>query len=305
MPPTRRIGIVDLDTSHAEGFARVLREMPDVQMSAVYDSGDVRGPNFPEEFAARWEIPVVAKDLAEMIEHVDGVLVLGVNWDFHLPRARPFIEAGKAVFIDKPVAGRLRDLHTLRDLSAQHSAPLMGGSSQRYCAAVSALARRLPPRTTLDSAFVSGPGSTFFYYGSHTAELIQTVLGPGIEKIARCGRTKELFEVVYTDGFVVWVQLQVARPPSFTVLAKDKPALTLKPPARGSKTNHRMLMAFVRMIHSRCPPIPFADSIETTSLLLTLERAKATEGWVLLRDLPPDEGPDGALFAAQYAAEMA
>jgi predicted dehydrogenase len=44
---------------------------------------------------------------------VDAVILHGAEWDRHVERATPFIEAGKPVLIDKPIVGKLRDAHRL------------------------------------------------------------------------------------------------------------------------------------------------------------------------------------------------
>ena len=55
-------------------------------------------------------------------------IVHSCNWDLHVSRAAPFVAQGKAVLIDKPIAGRLRDLQQLRTW-ADAGVRITGGSS--------------------------------------------------------------------------------------------------------------------------------------------------------------------------------
>jgi hypothetical protein len=43
---------------------------------------------------------------------------------------RPFLEAGRRVFIAKPIIGRPSDVTALRDLEARTAAPVMAGSTR-------------------------------------------------------------------------------------------------------------------------------------------------------------------------------
>ena len=110
------IGVVDLDTSHPGAFHEILKEMDDVAVTAVCDMGDVNPPGFAEEYAEERGIETVCKSPEDMVDLVDAAMVQGCDWDRHLKRARPFLEAGKPTFIDKPTFGKLRDGLAIQEL---------------------------------------------------------------------------------------------------------------------------------------------------------------------------------------------
>src|SRR5690242_12826646 len=122
-----RIGIIDLDTSHPANWVPIERELGH-EIVGVFDAGAVHLPGYSENFAAEHRIPRVFSSIAEMVNEVDCAIIHSCNWDTHVEKARPFVEAGKAVLVDKPIAGNLRDLHQLRDWAAQ-GARITGGSS--------------------------------------------------------------------------------------------------------------------------------------------------------------------------------
>lgn len=288
--------MVDLDTSHPASFLKAMREHGGFEVVAVCDGGDVRPPGYAREFAREHGIPMVLSGPEDMPGKVDAAMILGVDWDKHLQRARPLLEAGVPVFIDKPVCGRLRDGHELQRLANAAGAPLMGGSGARYDDAVIAMRDELAPiRGQLDSAFACGPG-TFFYYGIHTVETIHAVLGGGICKVRQAGSEREVFELVYRDGLAVWLRLECARPLHFAVFIKDKPARILG--KCGGYFN--ILRHFADMIENRRPPIPFSATVETAALMIAVHQARGSAGWVSLDDLSLDDGPDGAEFARWY-----
>src|SRR6187200_2454362 len=101
-----RIGLVDLDTSHPAAWVPILREMGH-EVVGVYDGGAVHPSDYADRFAAEHRVPRVFDSPSQMVDLVDGAILHGCNWDTHVPNARRFLEAGKAVLIDKPLAGNL------------------------------------------------------------------------------------------------------------------------------------------------------------------------------------------------------
>ncbi len=97
-----KLGMVDLCTSHPGSWMKIIKEMDDVEVVAVHDSGSVRPEGYAAEFAAEENIEIVCDTLEDMVGVVDGALIHSANWDIHVAHAMPFIEAGVPVFLDKP-----------------------------------------------------------------------------------------------------------------------------------------------------------------------------------------------------------
>jgi predicted dehydrogenase len=115
-----RIGMIGLDTSHCIEFTKLLNaDSPDPQLAgcrvvAVYPKGspDIESSvRRVADYAAKIkEMGVeVIDDLPAMLERVDAVLLETNDGRPHLDQATAVIEAGKPLFIDKPVAGSLFD----------------------------------------------------------------------------------------------------------------------------------------------------------------------------------------------------
>src|SRR5947209_1605242 len=107
-----KIGIVDLDTSHPQNWIPIERELGH-EVAGIWDGGAVHPTEYVTKFAAEKEVPRIYSSLEEMARDVDIAIVHGCDWDTHIPKARPFIEAGKSVLLDKPMAGNLRDLRQI------------------------------------------------------------------------------------------------------------------------------------------------------------------------------------------------
>lgn len=95
------------------------------------------------QVAAASHIEVVCDRLEDMIGCVDAVLLARDDPEHHVAMARPFIEAGIPLFIDKPLAFARKDLDWFAE---QHAAGrfLMSCSALRYSSGVQAARVDLP-----------------------------------------------------------------------------------------------------------------------------------------------------------------
>ena len=81
--------------------------------------------------AAAALIPNVVAQPEDVIGKVDAVLIATDDGFDHVRRARPFVEAGLPVFIDKPLALTVEDLRTFAQWE-KAGARLLSSSGLRY-----------------------------------------------------------------------------------------------------------------------------------------------------------------------------
>ena len=196
-----RLGMLDLDTSHAVEFSKRLNHKVVAQDQWVDGAQVVLAcPGVSKIMAER--IPGFAKAVAEdcgvklvdrpedMLGKIDGLLLEGNDGSSHLERARPFLEAGIPVWIDKPLAWTVKDAEAIAALSAKKNAPVFSASSVRYALEVQALhaaREELGAPVAVEAYFAQAkkdniPG--WFFYGIHAVELLFAILGPGHGKIS-------------------------------------------------------------------------------------------------------------------------
>ena len=126
-----RIGVAELDTSHPQNWIPIERELGH-EVVGVWDAGAIRPAGFAREFAEEFDIPRVFDSLEAMAAEVDCAILHSCDWDTHIEKAKPFVEAGKSVLIDKPVVGSPRAVERLRGW-VRDGARISGGSSLRFC----------------------------------------------------------------------------------------------------------------------------------------------------------------------------
>jgi hypothetical protein len=195
-----RIGIIGLDTSHSPAFARILNDPdaePDIagfRVVVAYPHGspDIessvnRIPRYTEEVQALGV--AIVGSIEELLEQVDVVLLETNDGRPHLEQALQVIQAGKAVFIDKPVAGSLVDAVKIFNAAERWGTPVFSSSSLRYHETAQAIAEgaigEVLGADTFSPAPIEPTHPDLFWYGIHGVETLYTVLGAGCETVTR------------------------------------------------------------------------------------------------------------------------
>jgi hypothetical protein len=194
-----KIGIVDLDTSHPQNWIPIERELGH-DIVGLFDAGAIHPPGYAEKFAAEHKIPRVFKSIEEMVPQVDCAIIHGCDWDTHIAKARPFIEAKKAVLIDKPMAGNVRDLNQIRDWAAK-GAKITGGSSLRFCIESQQWLAKDPAERGTPHTVICGCGVDEFNYGIHAYSMLSGIIGVGAKSVRHLssGGQRRL-QINYNDG---------------------------------------------------------------------------------------------------------
>ena len=122
-----RLGIADFDTSHVVQFTMRLNHVEideeqwvesDCEIVAGYPGqSKITEPERVQEYTdklAGWGVELVDEP-EDLIGKVDGVLVESQGGKEHLAKARPFLEAGMPVYIDKPFTCSVADAQEMID----------------------------------------------------------------------------------------------------------------------------------------------------------------------------------------------
>ncbi|RKP51406.1 oxidoreductase [Cohnella endophytica] len=301
-----RIGLVDLDTSHPGSFVPILRAFGH-EVTGVYDKGEIHPPGYAEQFASEHGVGKVFASLEEMAGQVDLAFIHSCDWDVHADRALPFIQAGKSVFIDKPLAGNVRDLRRFREW-AERGAVITGGSALRYAQEV----REWAGKSASTDPFVyalAGCGNDDYYYGIHAFTMLHGLLGPGIESARHLGSSgQDQYELTWTDGRrgIVNVGATAKHHPFYATMITQAEATHIQ--VDGSRLYESMLEQVLPYLCGEAPaPVAMETLIETELAAIAAKSSKAQGGRpVALRSLTPEQiGYDGAAFARDYRERKA
>ncbi|MFO7695799.1 MAG: Gfo/Idh/MocA family oxidoreductase [Anaerolineae bacterium] len=196
-----RVGIIGYDTSHAPAFARLLN-----QADVPYAIGGARVvcgfPSYSEDIeSSRGRVEEYRRDLAalgvresasigELLEQVDAVLLESVDGRRHLTEVIAVLEAGKPVFVDKPLAASYKDALEIARHAEGTGTRLFSASSLRYDANVLSVLDSVAGQPVygcdaFSPATLEETNPGLFWYGVHAVELLYTFMGMGCRSV-RC-----------------------------------------------------------------------------------------------------------------------
>lgn len=210
---TFRLGAVGVDSSHLPEFTKRIKALGEsgqtrCRVTRLWTDGrhDLRA-----EQARKWEALVVemgvrpAASMEELLDDVDGVMVLAVNGHRHLELASPALRRGLPTYIDKPLTCDLAQAKEILAIAEQGNARCYSASSLRFAAEVTGLPREELGDLVAIDAF--GPGELnpamagLFYYGVHIIEMVDAIWGPGVRRVSAITTPdRDLVDLDYHDG---------------------------------------------------------------------------------------------------------
>ncbi|MBO7743157.1 Gfo/Idh/MocA family oxidoreductase [Paenibacillus sp. MWE-103] len=296
-----RIGIVDLDTSHPGNWVPIIKELGH-QVIAVFDGGTVHESGYASQFAKKHNINVICESLEEMAPIVDAVMIHSVDWDLHVERARPFVEAGKAVLIDKPMAGNIRDIRQLLEWE-RSGVRITGGSSLSVCEEAADWHRQQDPGDPIVTV-LAGCSVDDFNYGIHAFYFLQAIMGPGIESVRSAGvHLQHQIELLWKDGRKGFLSVGATQGylPFYATVVTEHTVKHLQ--ADSSRLYRAFLEASLPYLAGEAGPAAAISQLLEAELAAVAARKSLSLGGqeVALKQLSDeDPGYEGAAFAAQY-----
>lgn len=196
----KRIGIIGLDTSHSIAFTKALNaaapseELLGYRITAAYpygskriESSAKRIPGYIEEVKS-FDVKIV-DSIEALLREVDYVMLETNDGTLHLEQAMLVINAGKPLFIDKPVAASLVEVHKIYEAARQAGVPIFSASSLRYMTtvqeAIGGKVGKILGADTFSPAVMEPNHPDFFWYGIHGIEMLIALMGPDCVELSR------------------------------------------------------------------------------------------------------------------------
>jgi len=285
-----RLGIVSLESTHVDAFCRIFNS--DSSEPSHLDGAQVialcsqdNSPERIEQLQHDFGIETVLYSPADLVPLVDAALMLGRAGSRHAAQAMPFLEAGLPCFVDKPFAHDLDDAWAMVQAAEAHGAPLMSCSGLRFCDELAAALDELQEEVL--HASLVGPGELYFY-GIHLTDLLNAVMGPGVECVANLGeRDFDLLSVSYGDGRSASLQLlRNAQVRHQGELFTDRACARFVVESHGFYRN--TMVEFLEMVETGTPLLEYASTVETVAMLVAADLSARQGGRaVRLSELRP------------------
>ena len=286
-----RIGMIGLDTSHVVQYLNIVNDpkhkdhVPGGKIVAAFKGGS------PDVEASRTRVDGFTKTavergvkmydtIEEMSRNVDAIIILSVDGRPHLDQFRRTLAAKKPVYIDKPIAGSLKDALEIARLAKENKVPVFSTSSLRY--APDSPVAQLEKIGPVAAAFSYGPAETepnhpdLFWYGIHAVEALYTVMGPGCEKVVRTHTAKtDVVTGVWSDGRVGTMQGNRAGRAGYGVTVMGAKGVA----KGGEKTSYKPLVeAYMNFFQTGVSPVPIETTLELHAFMEAADESKRRGG---------------------------
>ncbi|HTU24488.1 MAG TPA: Gfo/Idh/MocA family oxidoreductase [Pirellulales bacterium] len=287
-----RIGIIGCDTSHVPVFTKVFNnakaesEFAGMRVVAAYPGGSDDIPDSIGRVAGysdelRGLGVEIVDSIPALLQRVDVVLVESIDGRKHLEQIRPVIEAGKPLFIDKPVAGTLADAIEIFRLAAEKQVPCFSSSSLRFSPGIAGMVGD-PKVGDILGVDAFSPCSLephhpdLFWYGVHGVEILFTLMGPGCQSVSRT-HTNDTDEVVgvWKDGRVGTFRGMRNGPHSYGAMVYGSKAIL---PSGGFGGYEPLVVEIAKFFRTRKPPVSAETTLEMFAFMEAADESKRQGG---------------------------
>lgn len=236
--------------------------------------------------AAASLIENVVEKPEDVIGKIDAVIIATDDGNDHVRRARPFVEAGLPVFVDKPLATNLADLRQFFRWKTEGRA-LLSTSGMRYAPEM-LLSESLREALGDLRWITSFTCKTWGRYGIHALEAVYPLLGTGFvsaQTIHQSG--SDVVHLLHHSGCQVTLAAMHDAFGSFGAVhlygTKGQLALSLKDTYSAFRAQ---LIAFIDMVRTGDPPFFFQQTIELMAIIIAGIRSREQGGIaIFIRDI--------------------
>jgi len=285
-----RLGMIGLDTSHVTAFTALLNDpkspnqVTGAKIVAAFKGGSpdiesswARVEGYTKELHDKFGVNIY-DSIEEMCQHVDAVMLESVDGRPHLEQARPVIKARKPLYIDKPMAGSLKDALEIFRLAKQAGVPVFSASSLRYGKTTQAVRNgsigKVLRAETSSPCHLEKTHPDLFWYGVHGVESLFTVMGTGCESVKRGTTGDGLIEVTGTwAGGRVGIYRE--NPKGYGGTAKGERG---ESPVGAYEGYHPLVAEAVKFFRTGMAPVPPEETIEILAFMEAADDSKRQGG---------------------------
>lgn len=271
-----RIGLIGLDTSHCVAFTKLLNNeegkghVAGGRVVAAFAGGsdDIessygRVDRFTAQMQDELGVKIVST-IEELCQQVDVVMLTSVDGRKHLEQARPVIAAGLPLYIDKPMAGSLKEVIEIFTLAKAAGVPVFSSSSYRYYPGLVSLMEKdigeLKGAISYGPAHLEETHQDLAWYAIHPLEALFTAMGTGLESVVRVHTDDtDVVTGVWSGGKVGTLRgLRNAKQPNKVIVFGTK-GVAEQGPGAGYR---ELLVKAIEFFQTGKSPVPPQETIE-------------------------------------------
>lgn len=297
-----KIGMIGLDTSHCEAFAKLLHipgghHVPGGRIVLGYRGGS------PDHASSSSRIDRIADlmtgtygirltdTMEELAEQSDAILITSVDGRKHLEQFRAVASSGKPVFVDKPFATSSEDAREMRRLAERYGVPLMSASSLRYTEGMQQALRDRDenPIHGVDCygpMHAEAPTPFYYWYGVHAVEMMYQALGKGCLQVTV--HSNEAYDSIvgtWSDGRIGTIRGNRTGNKRFGAVVHKRTSVEYVDAASAGKPHYAGLLEDVmRFFRTGAPSIDMEETIEIMRFIEAANESRETGQTVRLKE---------------------
>ena len=212
---------------------------------------------------------------------MDAAIIATDDGNDHIRRARPFIEAGLPVFIDKPMAINVADLNQFLRWHLDGKT-IFSTSGMRYMPEIKQITDRREHLGDL-RWLTSFTCKTWERYGIHALEAVYPVIGPGfVSAQTNHQKGSDIVHLTHRSGVQLTLGAIHDAYGSFGAVhaygTKGELALRLTDTYTAFRAQ---LVAFIDMLRTGHRPLPFSQTVELMAIIIAGVRSREQGGRVV------------------------
>lgn len=288
-----KLGMIGLDTSHVVAFTTLLNNtnnkdyVPGGKVVAAFKGGSpdiessrTRVDGYARQLQEKFGVKIMAS-IDELCREVDAVLLESVDGRPHLEQARPVIKARKPLFIDKPVAGSLRDAIEIYRLAKESNVPVFSSSSYRFYDGLVELKKsevgEIRNVISYGPAHLEPHHPDMFWYGVHPTEALFTIMGRGCETVVRShSKDSDVITGTWSGGRIgTLVGLRTGATPNKVIVFGSKGVAEQK---AGPSSYAPLVREIMKFFQTGVAPVSPEETIEMFAFMEAADESKRQGG---------------------------
>ncbi|HYA22357.1 MAG TPA: Gfo/Idh/MocA family oxidoreductase, partial [Thermoproteota archaeon] len=230
-----RVGIVGTDNSHALIFSQIANGVdqanyvPGFEVTHLFGLDSKRN----QEVAEKGRVSNIVSKPSEMLGKIDIAFVEFRHGGLHLKYAKPFIEKGIPVFVDKPLAASTRDARQLLQLAKKKRILFTSFSTLRFAGVVQEFKNLFAAEQPIYLS-VLGPGDLkseyggLIFYGIHPAEILNEIVGQGVKEVMAVRKDRNISVALLHSKLVGNIRISPDIPYLFSIEAVTRKSVLTK-----------------------------------------------------------------------------
>ena len=249
--------------------------------SADIESSTKRIPGYTEE-VKKMGVEIV-NSIDELLKKTDVILLETNDGRPHLEQAIQVLKAGKPMFIDKPVAGSLKDVIAIYDAAKKYNVPIFSSSSLRYMESVQSVVTgkigKVMGADSFSPAVLEKTHPDLFWYGIHGVEILFAVMGTGCKHVTRTHTdTTDVVVGTWADGRIgTFRGTRTGKHDYGGTAYGENGNLTLGP----FKGYDNLLVQIINFFRSGKPPVSAEETLEIYAFMEAADESKRNNGAVI------------------------